>query len=191
MKKADTELLTGLPPPSGWRPASLPAFNRVRKRRSASAFTLIELLVAMAILLIIVVIVAQIFQQANLAWSTGVRSVEATIKGRSIADMIAQDLSQAISSNFSVSASGANFLKLGEASATNNNNAIWQVQYAWSGSTVTRDSVDMAEGITKVEVTPVPLAGSPLPASMLVTVTVSNDVFQARAFMQNRERDAY
>ena len=189
MKRVVIKLCKEVCTPSGWRPASLPASQRALKRRSASAaFTLLELLVAMAILLIIVAIVAQIFQQANVAWSTGLRSVETTIKGRSIADMIAQDLSQAIPAGFSVTAAGASFKMLGEASATNNYNALWPVSYAWSGTTVTRDGIDMAEGITKVDVTPV---GATMPASMLVTVTVSNDVFEARAFMHNRERDDY
>jgi len=186
VKRADIKLLEMICAPSGGMHVSLLASDRARNRRSA--FTLIELLVAMAILLIIVAIVAQIFQQANIAWNSGLRSVEATIKGRSIADMIAQDLSQAIPSNFSLTASGADFLKLGEATATNNNNAIWHVVYAWSGPTVTRDGVEMAEGVDKVEVTPV---GATLPASVLVTVTVSNNIFQAKAFMQNRERYFY
>ncbi len=163
-------------------------------RRARSAFTLIELLVAMAILLIIVAIVTQIFAQANVAWNTGLRSVESTMKGRSVADMIAQDLSQAISSNFSVTASGADFLRLGEASALNNNRALWHVVYNWSGTTVTRkgseseSAVDIADEITKVEVVP---TGAALPASVMITVTVSNNTFQSKAFMENRERYSF
>ncbi len=168
---------------------STSAFKTAVKCRGVrSAFTLIELLVAMAILLIIVVIVAQIFQQANVAWSTGLRSVETTLKGRSLAEYIAQDLSQAIPSNFSVTASGADFLKLGEITATNSYKAIWPVSYVWSGGIVKRDGISMAEGIDKVEVTP---AGFTMPSNLTVTVTVSNNIFQARVFMQNRERYSF
>lgn len=159
-----------------------------------SAFTIIELLVAMAILLVIVAIVAQIFQQANVAWETGMRSVEVTMKGRSVADLIAQDLSQAIVSNYSVTATGAEFEKMGEPTAANQYQSRCLVKYDWSGPIVRRSEgpldgsaplVEMADGITKIEVDP---SGSDLPASATVTVTVSNNMFQAKAFMQNRER---
>ena len=168
---------------------STSAFKTGAKCRGArSAFTLIELLVAMAILLIIVVIVAQIFQQANVAWGTGLRSVETTMKGRSLAELIAQDLSQAISSSYSVTAGGADFKKLGEVTVTNNYRAIWDVNYNWSGTTVKRDGIDMAEGIDKVEVSP---TGPTMPSSLTVTVTVSNSIFQTRVFLQNRERYSF
>lgn len=172
--------------------SSTSAFTQAAKRRGArSAFTLIELLVAMAILLIIVVIVAQIFQQANVAWSTGLRSVETTMKGRALAEIIAQDLSQAISSSYSVTAGGADFLKLGEVTAANGYKAIWHVVYEWSGTTVKRDGVDMAEGIDKVEVTPTTATGSAMPSNVTVAVTVSNTIFQTRAFLLNRERYSF
>lgn len=162
-----------------------------------AAFTLIELLVAMAILLIILAIVGQIFQQANMAWDTGKRNVEMTMKGRSVADLIAQELSQAIVSppsytDFTVDANGAVFWMLGEASATNN--AARKVRYSWAGTIVTRSEDDaaavaLAEGIDKVAVQLGPVSAAiPLPSYVTVTVTVSNSLFQTKAFLFHRDR---
>ncbi len=159
-----------------------------------AAFTMIELLVAMAILLIIVAIVAQIFQQANVAWSTGIRSVEMTMKGRSVADLIAQELSQAVKTanypDFAVNGSGADFWMLGDAS--NGSNAVSHVTYAWSGATFTRGGVVLAEGLDSVNVVLGPVsAATPLPPYITVSVSVSNNIFQTKAFLNNRFRYAY
>jgi prepilin-type N-terminal cleavage/methylation domain-containing protein len=59
-------------------------------------FTLIELLVATTILLIIVMISVQLFSKARSAWDTGARIADAGLKGRSVADFIAQEISQAV-----------------------------------------------------------------------------------------------
>jgi hypothetical protein len=166
-----------------------------KQQHGVAAFTMIELLVAMSILMIIVAIVGQIFQQANVAWSTGMKSVETTMKGRSVANLIAQELSQAIISpsnyiDFTVDGSGATFWMLGEASATTN--AARKVTYAWSGTTVTRNGVDLAEGIDKVAVQQGPVSAAiPLPPYITVTVTVSNSIFQTKAFLNHRERYLY
>jgi len=165
-----------------------------RNPACTAAFTMIELLVAMAVLLIIVAIVGQIFQQANSAWSTGLRSVEMTMKGRSVADLIAQELSQAIYSStypdFNVDANGADFWILGEASATTN--AARKVKYDWSGTTLKRDNVELAEGIDKVDVTKGAVSASiPLPSYVTVSVRVATNIFQTKAFLHHRERYLY
>lgn len=190
MKRAinnSVEFGAGLAQAPGRAPGT-PQAAALQPRRAA--FTLIELLVAVAILLIIVAIVAQIFQQANVAWETGMRNVEATMKGRAVADIIAQELAQAIPSNgsYSVTAAGASFIKLGRADATNSFKALQPVAFSWSGGAVSRDGVPMAEGVDNVEVEP---TGGTMPKYVTVTVTISNHIFQARAFMQNRERYSY
>lgn len=160
-------------------------------RSGSSAFTLIELLVATAILLIIVAIVSQVFQQANVAWSTGLRSVENTMNGRSVANLIAEDLSQAVNTEdltFSLTAGGADFWRLGNASSSNNNKALWNVTYSWGGGTVTRSGVEVAKNIDAVEVDSV---GGSFPEYVTVRVTVSSNAFETRAYMQNRGRYSY
>ena len=172
-----------------------PFQNRSRQPVGLMAFTLIELLVAMAILLILVGIIGQIFQQANIAWNTGLKNVEMTMKGRSVADMIAQELSQAIATNtgdFKIDGGGAVFYKLSDATASNNYSAISQITYGWSGSSVTRDGVELADGINKVQVDYTPgTPAVPLPTYVTVLVTVSNNIYQTKAFMRHRDRYLY
>jgi prepilin-type N-terminal cleavage/methylation domain-containing protein len=66
-----------------------------RSKSLRPGFTLIELLVSMAILMIIVLIVAQLFQQSQQAWESGSRQAEINITGRALADFMAQEISLA------------------------------------------------------------------------------------------------
>lgn len=68
-------------------------------------FTLIELLVAMAILMIIVLMLSNLFQQSTRAWDTGMRQTEVGLQARAAIHMIQRELSGAIytsSGNFQV-----------------------------------------------------------------------------------------
>ena len=179
---------------------------------NSAGFTLIELLAAMTILLIIVLIVAQVFQHAGAAWTTGVNRAEAGMKGRALADFMAQELSQAVTNQvytvFNVSGSTAEFIIIGDANGPSTR-AAQKVKYSFSGGTVTREaglltappvsvasfgagtSVTMAEGVAGLAFTvPVPLSWESglLPRYVDVMVTVSNGVFQSRAYIQNRDR---
>ena len=62
-----------------------------------SGLTLIELLVAMSILAIIVLAVAQIFQQSTVAWESGYRRTRTAMVGRAILGYVAEDVGLAIS----------------------------------------------------------------------------------------------
>jgi hypothetical protein len=122
------------------------------------------------------------------------RSVEKTMKGRSVADLIVRELSQAVKNtdypDFTVDGSGADFWMLGDASA--GSNAIRRVSYVWSGSTISRDGVDVVEGIDRVDVALGPVSAAiPLPPYITVAVVVSNNIFQSKAYLHNRCRYLY
>ena len=150
-----------------------------------AGFTLIELLVSMAILVVIVLIVARIFQQASMAWQTGTQTTEKIMTGRAVADFVAQQLSHAIpdtnGATFDVSSS-LSFMMIEEASA--GTGAVKMVSY---------DKARLADGIVDLKaVTDPEGAASPwtLPRSAVVTVTMSNNVvFQSSAFFSHRDRD--
>lgn len=65
-------------------------------RRARRGFSLIEVLVAMAILTIIVLIVAGIFQQTGLAWSLGLRRANEQASVRAVVGAISRDLSMIV-----------------------------------------------------------------------------------------------
>jgi prepilin-type N-terminal cleavage/methylation domain-containing protein len=172
----------------------------------AQAFTLIELLVSMAILMIIVAIVSQFFQQAQMSWDSGTRKAEMNLNGRAVVDFMAQEIGQAVNGGeyegtFKISGSTAEFVILGVPTPTN----CTYVKYEDAGSGITRAT---AEFPTKpgsgdlvapvgIKLNPFVLTGPPgeLPLYVDVSVTVSSTegpavtkVYQSRAFMVNRKR---
>ena len=165
-------------------------------RAKRGGFTLIELLVAMAILMILVMIVAQLFQQARQAWETGTRKAEMNMKGRALADYMAQELSCAIQptgKTFSVSMHQATFWVLGD--TTNGARAAQQVVYDCTGGAAKRNTKEMCDSVQDVTFTPDSAITNGLPLYVDVSVTVSdggspatNKVFESRAMMINRKR---
>ena len=61
-----------------------------------SGFTLIELLAAVAVLMIIGLILANVFHQSTIAWESGLRRVEMSAEGRAALDLMAHEISQAV-----------------------------------------------------------------------------------------------
>lgn len=59
-------------------------------------FSLIEVLVAMTILVVIVLIVARIFQQTGLAWSIGLRRADSQAATRAVVGSLSRDLASAV-----------------------------------------------------------------------------------------------
>jgi prepilin-type N-terminal cleavage/methylation domain-containing protein len=169
---------------------------------ATTGFTLIELLAAMAILVVIVFIVSRVFQQAGSAWQTGVGRAEVGMKGRALADFIAQELSQAVSNDvypyFTVGVSSADFVILGDASGPSTR-AAKRVKYAFSGKKITRSveiltaappasfsgssSADLAEEVDALEF----ITGS-MPKFVDVRIGFTNGVYQSRAYFYNRDR---
>lgn len=70
--------------------------ERVRTQARAHGFSLIEVLVAMTILMIIVLLVAGIFQQTSLAWSLGLRRADAQSVTRAVIGAINRDLAMIV-----------------------------------------------------------------------------------------------
>lgn len=74
------------------RPRTVP-FSLSRPRRGAHpAFTLIELLVAMAVLMLMTVLLAQMFQTTSQSWLGGQARVNNFAKARSMMDLMARDV---------------------------------------------------------------------------------------------------
>lgn len=174
--------------------------GRGAKRQGESGFTLMELLVAMAILVIITMIVAQVFQQANVAWDTGMKKSETTMKGRAIADFMAQELSRAAflpdHPDFNVSGQNADFWILDDAEPGRRsprhityNGVNRTVSYLPSDS----ESSALADNVKSVQFDCDALSGSNLPPTAVVTVTITDSKgvdqsFTSTAYFQNRDR---
>ena len=168
------------------------------RSKASLGFTLIELLVAMTILMIILVICAQIFQQARVAWSTGQDIVDMNMTGRAVADCIAQELAMAVDSNITISAASVSFLKLGAASP--GTNALQQVTYDFTGGYVKRNNVNICPAASQAGSRPgvISLAFFPtattLPAYVNITASVGVDgsattnQYQTRVYFPNRKR---
>jgi Tfp pilus assembly protein PilV len=88
----------------------------------SQGFTLIELLVAMGILMVIVLMMANLFQQSTRAWDAGMRQAEAGLEARAVVGMIQQELSQAVADStmpFNASGGSLDFYTLGDVGTTN------------------------------------------------------------------------
>lgn len=70
--------------------------SRKLLRKLSAGFSMIEILVAMTILTIIVLIVAEIFQQTGLAWSLGLRRADEQTVTRAIVGTLTRDLSMMV-----------------------------------------------------------------------------------------------
>lgn len=74
-------------------------FARRMMRNLRAGFSMIEILVAMTILTIIVLIVAEIFQQTGLAWSLGLRRADEQTVTRAIVGTLTRDLAMMVDPN--------------------------------------------------------------------------------------------
>lgn len=186
------------------------ATRAYRSAKSDGGFTLLEILVAMALLMVIVMVVAQIFTQARTVWDTGKRRADASMKGRAVADFMAQELSMAIRSvdhpEFSVTegSESADFWTLGEAGNGNSPRAAQRINYETGTGWVKRNGDKVLEDSTKdgdpfvkaVTFHPDPQSyGNELPFFVDVRVTVSDGgspaierIFESRAYMVHRQR---
>ena len=157
-------------------------------------FTLIELLVAMIILSILVIMCAQMFQQAQMSWEGGSRKADMNLAGRAVADFIAQEISRAVlpsNGTFACSGSSAQFQVLDET-----NGVLVDIEYTLTGQggEIRRKAEPVAEGIWALEFTEGPRASADtLPAYVDVFVTVVSPDDLAKfgnnpAELQNRTR---
>ncbi len=70
--------------------------SKASRRNAATGFTLIELLVAMGILMMIVLMLANLFQQSTRAWNAGLHQTALGLEARAVINMIQRDVSMAL-----------------------------------------------------------------------------------------------
>lgn len=66
------------------------------RRAKSNAFTLLEVILAMTLVTMIVLMIANMFQEVSFSWTIGTQSAEMNTAGRAAVDFIAQELSQAV-----------------------------------------------------------------------------------------------
>ena len=104
-------------------------------------FTLLELLVAMAILSMIVLMMVGVFHQSRVAWEIGLRKARLSMEGRTVANFMASELSQAVADNTLPCAilNGAPAIAFYTLANPNGaNRAIQRVAYAQAGNDIKR-----------------------------------------------------
>ena len=161
---------------------------------SALGFTLIELLVAMSILMVIVLMLANVFQQSTRSWNIGTRQAEIGLEARAAINLIEQDLSQAVASSnylFSI-AQGSTLEFYMFARNPTNDAAIEKVEYSVTGSILKRNGVDLVNPLDEFSVTPLysgAADASVLPDLVEISLTMSSrkNFAAARVYVQGRE----
>lgn len=173
----------------------------VGHRKTRQGFTLIELLVAVAILMIIVLIAVQLFSKARTAWDTGSRIADACLKGRTVADFVAQELSQAVlptNGTFAISSNAVSFLVLRQlASASDAVIVTQQFSFSYSDGVASFGTNELCSGLSSLSFSPNtgyrPDSGE-LPLYVDVNVTIISEdrtvtsLYQSRASFPNWDR---
>jgi len=168
------------------------------RRQAAAGFTLIELLVAMGILMIIVLMLANLFQQSTRSWDTGMRQAEIGLEARAAINLIEQDLNQAVASSnfpFSPLTPGSTLDFFMVARNPTNNTAIERVLYIGDTSGLKRNGVDLlGTAVESFTVTPL-YAGPPNTAELpdlveiALTMKSSRNFSAARVYVEGRGHD--
>ncbi len=167
--------------------------------RRQAAFTLIELLLAMGILMIIVLMLANLFQASTRSWDTGMRQAEVGLEARAAINLIEQDLNQAVASTnvdqlFSADSSGLSFAMF--ARSPTNGTAIERVTYSVSGEGLKRNNDTLLLGSDTLENFDVSVPGvggvsdsTNLPDLVEISLKMnSNKNFsEVRVYVQGRE----
>jgi prepilin-type N-terminal cleavage/methylation domain-containing protein len=178
------------------KPAVRPLSSDLRPVTSARGFTLIELLVAMSLLMVIVLMLSNLFQQSTRAWGTGLRQAEIGLEARAAINIIEHDLSQAVASSNPGQQFTATPTELTFAMFSRTNSTIEQVTYDFSAvSGLTRNDVKLVGGdsIDSFSVS-VPSVGSvsgstELPDLVAISLTMSSskNFSEVRVYVQGRE----
>lgn len=197
-------VVCGLPPSlklrRTWQSAVSPRQSSVSSlqssvcRRREAAFTLIELLVAMGILMVIVLMLANLFQASTRSWDTGMRQAEIGLEARAAINLMQQDLSQAVaSSNFPFNASGSSLDFYMFSRNPTNNPVIERVRYVGGGSGLTRNNAQLLgsaiESFTVTPLYPSAADSAVLPDLVEISLTMksSKNFSEARVYVQGRE----
>jgi prepilin-type N-terminal cleavage/methylation domain-containing protein len=115
----------------------------VCRRQAAVGFTLIELLVAMAILMVIVLMLSNLFQQSTRAWSTGMQQTTIGLEARAVLNMIQKDVSMALPDPAPQGNAGSLTLHI-----LDENGVPQQVSYTSGGGQVTRNGRVVAVNVS-------------------------------------------
>lgn len=168
--------------------------NRIRQ-----GFTLLELLVAIAILMIIVLIAVQLFSRARTAWDVGSRIADSCLKGRTVADFVAQELSRAVlptnGSSFTVTATTIDFPILRQVE-TASDLVVTNEQISFAAGTAMLGTNELCRGLADMTFSSNPgyVPGSELPLYVDVIVRIVSDdgtvtnLYQSRATFPNWDR---
>lgn len=161
--------------------------------RLQQGFTLIELLVAMGILMTIVLMMANLFQQTTIAWETGTRQAEAGLEARAALGRIQHDLSQAVSSadrNFSASGSTLDFWTLSGWQSGEGQREARRVSYQRVGSELRRNNVALVGNVVGFDVIPSSSSsGMDLPAwvDVFLQVRAERERSRVRVYAEGQE----
>jgi prepilin-type N-terminal cleavage/methylation domain-containing protein len=172
-----------------------PLTSDLRPPPSARGFTLIELLVAMSLLMVIVLMLSNLFQQSTRSWGIGLRQAEIGLQARAAINLIEQDLSQAVASSnyfFSPIAEGSTLEFYMFSRNPTNDAAIEKVKYSVSGSILKRNDVDLVKPVDGFSVTPlysVAADQAVLPDLVEISLTMSSskNFSEVRVYVQGRE----
>ena len=113
--------------------------------RAAAGFTLLEMLVAMAILMVIMLMMATIFHQSNVAWSTGFREVDMSMQGRAALNLISEELSDALADEMLQCkiANGTSLEFYSMKRAMPDSRAFYRVKFERSGNSLMRSYAEV------------------------------------------------
>jgi prepilin-type N-terminal cleavage/methylation domain-containing protein len=107
----------------------------------AAGFSLLEILVAMAILSIIVLTLATVFNQSGIAWDRGLSKSERGMEGRSALNLMTMDLKKAVAGDYLKDAEfSGNSMTFNTMTKIENNTdrLIKYVTYSFSGNSINR-----------------------------------------------------
>lgn len=130
-------------------------------------FTLLEIMIAMAILMLIVLMMGNLFHHSTYAWNTAIRKTELTMEGRSALNFMVYELGAAVADpvlSNGMFSSGANVSFYTRGTPDSTNREVRHVTYYQSGDTVMRHVDFLTEGAGY----PV-FAASPMTDAILVT----------------------
>ncbi len=164
-----------------------------RLQSGKRGFTLIELLVAMAILMIIVLMLANLFQQSTRAWSTGLHETTLGVEARAVINMIQRDLSMALpdtdATPIEVGGSSVSFYLLNEEGEPE------RITYSGGGSSISRNGSELVDNVESFEVELLTAPGpndTTIADLVEITIRLAGDtrIAGARVYAEGREWDS-